>query len=193
MIQRNPTTQGRPGCASPRYLELGRLGQAELEALMRRGTRPDPEHLVGWEFRGRNVAWWAERSPILQFVKGFYRDAAGRVWGYNEPVRQDGLDAPWSALPSEADPKRFGFYRVEPVDPASRDNEYLQALLLDYGRGRNPLWEPARVLRDYLVRIDPDSDDLLLGKAYLALGPARVATNFFLLERHRPTSWARPD
>ena len=183
----------RPGCASARYLQLGRCTQAELEALMRRGTRPDPQALAGWEYRGRNVAWWAERSPILQFVKGSYRDPAGRVWGYNEPVRQDGGEEPWRALPSEEEPKRFGFYKVMPVDPAGRDNEYLQAVLLDYGRGRNPLWEPARVLRDYLVRVDPDSDELLLGKAYLALGPARVPTNFFLLERHRPTRWARVD
>lgn len=179
------------GCASPRYLLLGRSTPAELETLMRRGTRPDLERLVGWEFRGRNVAWWAERSPILQFIKGFWRDAAGQAWGYNEPVRQDGLDRPWVALPDDANPKRFGFYSVDPVDPASRDSAYLEALLLDYGRGPNPPWEPARVLRDYLVRVDPGSDDLLLGKAYLALGPARVASNFFLLERHRPTTWVR--
>ena len=78
-----------------------------------------------------------------------------------------------------------------PVDPASRDNVHLDALLLDYGRGQNPLLDASKVLRDYLVRIDPDSDDLLLGKAYLALGPTRVPSNFFLLERHRPTPWVR--
>ena len=45
------------------------------------------------------------------------------------------------------------------------------------------------MLRDYLVRVVPGSDDLILGKALLALGPARVASNYFVLERHRPTRY----
>lgn len=184
-------SDARPGCASPRYLLLGRSTPEELERIMLRGARPDVSALVGWEFRGRNIAWWAERSPILKFRKGFWRDAAGLAWGYNIPVVQNGLDEPWVGQPDEANPKRFGFYRVYPVEPRSRDNAYLQALLLDYGQGKNPPWEPARVLRDYLVRVDPDSDDLLLGKAYAAVGPLRVAAGYFLLERHRPSSWTR--
>lgn len=183
-----PTNDAR---ASARYLQLGESSKAELEAIFRRGTQPDLEALSGWEFRGRNVAWWAKRSPILKFIKGFYTDGQGQGWGYNIPVEQNGLDAPWICKPSDQDPKRFGFYTVGPVDPASRDNVHLASLLLDYGRGKNPLLDASKVLRDYLVRIDPDSDDLLLGKAYLALGPSRVPSNFFLLERHRPTTWVR--
>ena len=41
---------------------------------------------------------------------------------------------------------------------------------------------PASVLRDYVVRVEPGSDELLLGKAYLA----RFRVGFFLLERRRP-------
>ena len=44
---------------------------------------------------------------------------------------------------------------------------------------------PVGWLRDYLVRVNPGSDDLLLGKAYLAVGPARAPLGFFLLERRR--------
>jgi hypothetical protein len=43
-------------------------------------------------------------------------------------------------------------------------------------------------LRDYLVRL---SDDLYLGKAYVALGPGRLPVSYFVLERHRPHDYAR--
>ena len=82
-------------------------------------------------------------------------------------------------------PRRFGFYRVDPVDPTSRDNAYLHSVLLDYGKGGNKRLDPTSGLRDYLVRVDDDNDDLFLGKAYYALARARIATNFFLLERFR--------
>jgi hypothetical protein len=36
------------------------------------------------------------------------------------------------------------------------------------------------------VRVDPGSDELLLGKAYFAIGSARIPVGFFLLERRRP-------
>ena len=71
------------------------------------------------------------------------------------------------------------------VDPTARDNAYLHALLLDYGRGGDALYDPTRGLRDYLVQVDPADDTIYLGKAYYAVGPARVFTNFFVLERHR--------
>jgi len=69
------------------------------------------------------------------------------------------------------------------VDAESRDNRYLHAILFDYGRVRASRRDPSRLLRDYVVRVEPGSDDLLLGKAYLALGPFRAPLGFFVLER----------
>ncbi|RMG17825.1 MAG: hypothetical protein D6731_03340 [Planctomycetota bacterium] len=175
--------------ASASFLALGRCRGPELERVLLRGETPSLDGLVGWEYRGLNVAFWAPFSPIQKFIKGFYRDPAGTVYGYNEPVVQNGPEGPWRAKPSDADPRRFGFFRVAPVDPASRDDAYLHALLLDYGRGGNPLWDPSRRLRDYIVRVHAGSDELLLGKATLALGPGRLPTNHFVLERHRRTDW----
>ena len=105
--------------------------------------------------------------------------------GYNIPVARNALDGRWHLKPSDSEPKRFGFFEVAPVDPTARDNEYLHAVLLDYGKGGNAKLDPTAGLRDYLVQVDANNPDLYLGKAYYAVGPARLATNFFILERHR--------
>ena len=100
--------------------------------------------------------------------------------GYNSPVAQNVLDGRWHVKP-----KKFGFYEVHAVDATSRDNAYLHAVLLNYGRGGNKPYDPTAGLRDYVVQVDPSNPDLYLGKAYYAVGPARVRTNFFILERLR--------
>lgn len=169
---------------SERYYQLEQMSNQALETVFLRGTQPEIEKLIGWEFRGTNVPGWAKLAGIKKFIKGFYRKD-GDAYGYNCPVLQDGIRAPWIARPDDDNPKRFGFYRVAPVDPTSRDNAYLHAVLLDYGRGGNKRLDPTSGLRDYLVQVDAENPDLYLGKAYYALGPLRVATNFFLLERHR--------
>jgi len=161
-------------------LALERASHAELDLAFVRGETPDLDSLVGWEFRGINHPGWAKLAGIKKFVKGFFRTEDGRVNGYNSPVVQNVLDGRWQVAP-----KRFGFYLVAPVDATSRDNAYLHAVLLDYGKGGNKPWDPTRGLRDYLVQVDPANPDLFLGKAYYALGPLRVHTNFFILERLR--------
>ena len=67
----------------------------------------------------------------------------------------------------------------EPVEGA-RDSYYPNSLLLDYSKGGNGLFGPP--LRDYIVQVYPDDPDLLLGKAYIALG-LRIPTNYFVLKR----------
>jgi hypothetical protein len=177
--------------ASTRYRDVGALPPRELDLLMLRGETPSLEALCGWEFRGMNTPDWANLLGIKKFIKGFYRDAAGRIFGYNEPAWQNALAGPWIARPSDAHPKRCGFYRVDTVDPTSRDNAYLHALLLDYGDGGNATLDPTSTLRDYVVRIERGSDDLLLGKAFIAAGPLRVPVSHFILERHRPSDFRR--
>lgn len=183
-----------PGLPSAAALALARGPRADLERAMLRGTTPDLDALVGWEFRGINAT--PEGAPplarlagIQKFVKGMFRAGDGRrdgqVMGYNCPVVQNALDGRWQTRPSDAEPRRFGFYTVAPVDPTRRDNLYLHALLLDYGQGGNPAWAPSRGLRDYLVQVDADNPDLFVGKAYAALGPARIPVGYFILERWR--------
>ncbi|MBI2568616.1 MAG: hypothetical protein HYV63_16465 [Candidatus Schekmanbacteria bacterium] len=170
--------------ASTRYRELERLPGAELDRLFLQGSAPDPMALAARVFRGVNTPAFARLLGIKKFMKGFWR-AGDAVFGYNCPVRQNGLDEPWLAKPSDDAPKRFGHYKVSRVDPVSRDSAYLHAILLDYGRGGNPLLDPSRGLRDYLVRVAATDEEIYLGKAYFALGPARVAVSYFLLEPDR--------
>lgn len=161
--------------ATARFRELVRASPAELAAGMRRGGTPDLDQLAGREFRGANTAAWLRRLRLQQFVKGFERRPDGTLAGYNRRVVQDGLDGQW-ASPG----RRFGYFAVRPVEPDARDNRYLQALLLDYGAGGNPWFDLSRTIRDFLVLVD---GDLLLGRAFLAVGPLRPsAGTYFVLE-----------
>ena len=64
--------------------------------------------------------------------------------------------------------------RSHEVDATARDNKYLHAVLLNYGKGGNTPLDPTAGLRDYVVQVDPTNPDLYLGKAYCAFGPLRV-------------------
>jgi hypothetical protein len=173
-------------------LALEQTPMRELERVFVRGATPDLDALVGWEFRGinhlpLNALPIAQAVGIKKFVKGFFRaqDGTGRVMGYNIPVARNVLDGRWHLKPTDREPKRFGFYQIAAVDPTAYDNTYLHAVLLDYSKGGNARLDVTNGLRDYLVQVDPGNPDLFLGKAYYAIGPLRIATNFFILERHR--------
>ncbi len=165
--------------------DLAALSNRELEDVYDKGKTPDPEKLVGWEFRGYNVPFAAKLLGIKKFMKGFYK-VGEEHWGYNIPIYQNGLDEPWRSQPVDHNPKRFGYYSVRPVTPGMKENKEPGSLILNYADGKNLPWEGS-MLRDYIKQVDPDNDDLYLGKAYFAVGPARVAPAFFIIERARKT------
>jgi hypothetical protein len=168
---------------SERFRELARASNAGLEAVLRAGKAPAFESLVGSEWRGFNTPPLTRLLGIQKFIKGFFRGPQS-VEGYNTPAAQNGIDGPWLAQPSPETPRRFGYYSVTRVDPAARDNFYPEALLLDYGASqRNQSGGIERALRDYLVQPDSDNRDILLGKAYFALGSLRIPSSYFILER----------
>lgn len=171
---------------SARYLELAGTSKRELSAVFAAGTPPDVTALTGFEFRGFNQPRAAALLGIRKFIKAFYLDASKRPFGCNTPVTQNGLDEEWLARPSVGHPRRYAFFQVEPADPGAADELRRGAALLDYSRGGNRAYDIARILRDYLVRIEPGSDDLLLGKAFFVVAGTRLADSFFLIERYRP-------
>ena len=167
---------------SAELYRLSDLPSKELAREFLRGQRPDPEDIAGWEFRGLNHHRATRFLGIRKFIKGFYRSSGG-LYGYNIKVAQTPLTEEWAALPDEDNPVRHGFYRVRRPDPTERDNAHLHALLLDYGQGENPRFDPTRGLRDYLVQL---TDDVFLGAAYYALGNRRVLLpSYFILDRFR--------
>lgn len=165
----------------PLFARMKSMTGRELDALMSTGRAPTPESLAGWEFRGWNHPPLLALLGIRKFVKGFF--LADGLEGYNRPPRQDGFDVEWTGAGMP-----FGFYRV--TAPAAPDMRHENSLLLNYGASpRNAFWKPERFLRDYLVQPDPAEPDVFLGLATLALGPARPATNYFLLERLAKAEW----
>ncbi len=167
-----------------------------LDAKMRAGVAPSFDDLRGWEFSGTNAGALTDLLGIRKFKKGFYEGAprvprgpTPFIQGYNVVVAQNGIGNPHVAKPNDESPKRHGFYRVHQVVSGARDDKYPNALLLDYGLGKNG-GNPAGLLRDYLVQVDPDDKDLLLGKAYLALLGMRIPVGFFVLVRHNKHEFA---
>jgi hypothetical protein len=169
---------------------------AVLEAIMERGAAPPFEDLLGFEFDGWNVGLVAGGFGFnRKFRKGFYqgppRDSGPEpfIQGYNIPMHQDGAQKPHRAIPSDEQPRRFGFYRVYAASQNPRFRRYPGALLLDYSLGGNGFSPPA-LLRDYLVQVHPGSSELLLGKAYVALGPISFVGGFFVLHKSRRHEFA---
>lgn len=169
------------------YLELASSDNRTLERYLLEGIQPDPEKLVGWEFRGFNSLDLTTVLGFRKFKKGFYRDGQ-LLQGYNVKVKQNGLVDPWIDVVKGGKSVKHGFYDVYPVRADEKDNLYANALLLNYASKKNPFYDPSRVLRDYLVQPDPQNQDLYLGKAFLALGSRRIFVSYFILGRENPST-----
>jgi hypothetical protein len=178
-----PTDRTGP---TARYLELVATRPRELKRIMARGDTPDVAQLVGREFRGTNLPSTSKLLGIRRFIKGFqddgFRDDGPAVTGYNSSVDGSDLRTPWVPRPQKDGRVRFAPFTVALVDPEAVDNRFLRALLLDYGAVPSPEPGIAGRIRDYLVRVEPGDDTLLLGQAYLAFGSRRVAVGWFALE-----------
>jgi len=165
------------------FVGLAHANSAALERALVSGEAPEPERLLGAEWRGYNISSLTRLLGIQKFIKGFLLARDG-IEGYNVRVQQNDLVGPWTEKAVSEQSRRYAFFRVSRVKPDGVDHLYLNALLLDYGASeRNPSIGVERLLRDYLVQPDSANADLLLGKAYLAIGGWRVPANFFVLER----------
>jgi hypothetical protein len=168
------------------YNSLCLASNEELEVVMRMGTIPEPSDLAGWEFKGWNTNDITYLIFNKKFKKGFFKKAGGeKLMGYNVVVLQNHLGEPWIDKLKGSDSIRHGYFDVYPVKLNEIDCKYPNAILLNYGApSENFILNPARLLRDYLVRVYPDNPDLYLGKAYTATGPIRMFQSFFILEKN---------
>lgn len=162
---------------------IATMDPAELCRVFDRGEPVSPNEVAGWEFRGYNVPQFASVLGIRKFVKGF-KSVDGEVRGYNIKVAQNGGPLePWIPLrnPDGTD-IRHGYYLVEPAPDSA---PVPRSLFLDYGRGGNPRLDPSSVLRDYLRKVEPGRDDLLIGRAYAEVLGRLIYVSEFILERWR--------
>jgi len=154
------------------FIEICRLPKTELTRLFGAGIRPQPDQLVDREFRGYNHPKYTGLLGIRKFVKGIFREN-DQVEGYNRKVVQNRLEEPWIVTRAQA----FGYY-----DVMARGTKFPNAILLHYGKSRhNPLFEPARLLRDYVVQIYPEEPNLLLGRAYASIFGWEIFLGYFIL------------
>lgn len=159
-----------------RYEEVCAMSGAALAAAFAAGKGPEPAELAGHEWRGTNTPWFTQLLGIKRFIKGLFAGDRG-VEGYNIPVKRL-----WEKQPSEAAPKRFGFYVV-----VEDDGRHPGSVLLDYGASpRNKVWQVERLLRDYVKDV---GGGVMLGRAYLAFGPVYVPVSWFVLEKLAKTDW----
>ncbi len=170
--------------ASEAQLALHATPQKQLEEILKRGQKPRPELLDGWRFRGLNVGFGAKLIGVQKFIKIFKTIDYGfgqMMTGHNIVVKQNDIKAPYEKKLKNGEHKIQGVYLVE--ENNQRFNAYDSSALLNYGRGDNPWYEPAKMLRDYLTQPYPDNNDLFLGKAYFAFGPLKIFGGYFILER----------
>ncbi len=172
--------------ASAAFLDFIARPTRDLEYFLVNGGTPSIQAISGSYYRGHNFAWIAGPLGIRTFIKDFYTTESGETYGRSTVLKQNGINPFGELKPTGEHVRRRIRYRVMPVNLATPDNRYPNALLLDYRAGGTGRSDPASGLRDYLVRLEPGNDDLLLGKAFIALGPLRIATGFFLIERIGP-------
>lgn len=176
------------------YVALALAENDELEHVMRCGVQPDPAQLVDWEFKGWNTFDLTGVLGIRKFKKGFYQedpvaDPKQVINGYNVQIVVNGLGEDWFDKIKHGNSIKHGWYNCYPVDLSDADNKYPNSLLINYDCDKNPTLDPSRRLRDYIVKPYADNDDLLLGKAYIALlGPLRMFISYFVLERYNEST-----
>ncbi|MDY0004716.1 MAG: hypothetical protein RBU30_25695, partial [Polyangia bacterium] len=177
------------------YVALALASNEELEDVMRKGVQPDPAKIAGWEFKGWNTLDLTGMIGIRKFKKGFYQvdpasDPKQGIQGYNVQIVSNGLGDPWFDKIKKGNSIKHGWYDCGPVRLSDVDNKYPNGLLINYACGRNPPGDPSALLRDYIVKPYADNDDLMLGKAFIAIPgtPLRLFMSYFILERHNEST-----
>jgi len=167
--------------------DLLRMDRRELMHVMCSGFPIDPAGLDDTEYRGVSLGLpgVVEKLTWKKFKKTFHRDpATGVLRGWNVRIEQSPLDEPWVPQVRDGQPRTFGHYEVVVAKGIPMPKPCDQGLLIDYGRGHNPRLDPMARVRDPIVAVNPDSNELLLGWSYVDLGFTQVGTpSFFSLER----------
>lgn len=175
------------------FAELTTYDNKRLEPFMKGYPAPSIADVLGFDFRGWNIAGVTDIMGTRKFFKGFFGTAGKpRAWGYNMPAVQDGKDKPWRPKTKNGQPTRYFFYGVL-AGADLKDAVHRDTLVVDYRKWPKyfPL-DPVRFVVDYLVYPDPANRDLILGKSYNQILGLRIFLGFFILERFQPSGYSGP-
>jgi hypothetical protein len=174
------------------------LDRAQLAAALAQGHAIESDALANRVYRGVSLGLpaFVDRLAWKTFAKVFLRDRERRLLrGWNLRLAQTGLEGPLVPLQKRGQDFHFGHFHVEPAAGYAMPRPLPQALVLDYGRGGNPRFDPTSAVRDPIVAVNEGSAELLLGWTYLDLGALRLGTpSYFTLEAVGPieTSFEPP-
>jgi hypothetical protein len=170
----------------PPLSQLLAMRPRELAVALRSGHPIAPEALDDTRYRGISLGLpaWIEKLAWKTFVKTFKR-SGDVLRGWNVRLEQTGLDGEvvYQQL-KNGEPKTFGHYHV--VDAGPNPVGAHRGLLIHYGLGGNPIFDPSGLMRDPLVALEPDSVDRLLGWSYVDLRFSVGTPSYFMLERLGP-------
>ncbi len=174
-----------------RFDEVAKLPAAELENILKEGTKTDEGKLEGWLWHGLSLAMAPPLFAIFgRFGKAFHRDVSplpgrdpervGMLRGWNVRMSQKGATG-WNPLEFRGKTVTYGHYDVITSPDGQLAKTYPNAFLIDYGKAGNRPWDPLGRVRDWVVAVD---DDVLVGRMYLSLGGRSVPTpSYFALAR----------
>jgi len=171
---------------SEKALKLWGSKNSHLKSLMANSQKPDKASLEGLEFLGLNVGFLSGLIGRRKFIKTFYMKSYGYgrfFTGNNFIVQQNKPTDEYVLIRKNDQPIPEGYFLVEYAGLNNRWHRFPQSALLNYGRADNAWYELPGLLRDYLVQPYPDNPNILLGMAYIALGPLTLPGGFFILER----------
>ncbi|MCL4246986.1 MAG: hypothetical protein KJ065_02420 [Anaerolineae bacterium] len=175
------------------FESLAQAGRATFEQILCHNPPPDPAQLAGYVYKGWNDGFITYLTG-RKFKKCFWQDGDGGQ-GCNLVIMYDFKEyrGEWREVSLFGQTLRAGYYGIQEVPQASSIAEYVpyQPLkLLNYNVGRNTwLNLPLRTIRDVVALPNPDTHELVLGKAYIQLLPlSLVFVSYFVLGMREPLS-----
>lgn len=172
------------------FESLAQAGRPVFEQILQSHPAPDPAQLAGYVYKGWNDAFITHLTG-KKFKKCFFHSGID-TFGCNLVIVYDfkAYRGEWRELSLFGGVPRGGYYQVceLPQTAIAEYVAYQQCRLFNYNVARNTwLMFPLRVIRDVVALPNPDSHDLVLGKAYLQLLPASlVFISYFILGMREP-------
>lgn len=172
------------------FESLAQAGRATFEDILTTHPAPDPAQIAGYVYKGWNDAFITHLTG-KKFKKCFWEEPEG-FFGCNLVIAYDFQEfrGEWREVRLFGTVPRGGYYGIQPVpDVAIAEYApYRPLRLLNYNVARNTwLMLPLRVIRDVVALPNPDSHELILGKAYIQILPlSLVFVSYFILGMREP-------